>query len=168
MVDLKGKVVAVNKREEEVIGYSRDALLGKEFSLILSERDREVFVSLFESTLGSEKTPTAEIEILSQRGSPLTMEIDLMCIKRDEGNPFVLVHLRDVTKRKELEQQLLRSERFTALSHFCSTLAHDLRNPIIGIKKRLESLQGTLEVSHPDATKRVLVDLVSGRSPDCH
>ncbi|MEK6693409.1 MAG: PAS domain S-box protein, partial [Nitrospirota bacterium] len=162
MVDLKGRIVAINKRQEEVIGYSKDALFGKDFSTILLEKDRKIFANLFESILEDEKPPTAEIEILGQGGSPLTMEIDLMSINRGESSAFVLVHLRDITSRKELEQQLLKSERFTALSHFCSTLAHDLRNPIIGIKKRLEGLQSTIEVSHPDTTKRVLFDLVSG------
>lgn len=162
MVDLKGRVVAVNKRQEEVIGYSKDTLFVKDFSTILPEKDRKIFTELFERVLEGEKPPTAEIEILSQGGNLLTMEIDLMSINRGESSAFVLVHLRDITSRKELEQQLLKSERFTALSHFCSTLAHDLRNPIIGIKKRLESLQGTIESSHPDTTRRVLVDLVSG------
>ncbi len=162
MVDLKGRIVAINKRQEDIIGYSKDTLFGKDFSTILLEKDRKIFANLFERILEGEKPPTIEIEMLSERGNSLTMEIDLMSINRGESSAFVLVHLRDITSRKELEQQLLKSERFTALSHFCSTLAHDLRNPIIGIKKRLEGLQSTIEVSHPDTTKRVLFDLVSG------
>lgn len=47
---------------------------------------------------------------------------------------------KDITVRKRLEQQLLYSERLSALSQFSSTFAHDLRNPIVAIKKTLEML----------------------------
>lgn len=162
MLDLAGRVAAVNKREEEVIGYSEETLLGKEFSNILSENDRKTFAGLFERVLEGEKPPTTEVEVLGYGMGMLTVEMDLTGIGRGKNIAFVQTHLRDITERKELEHQLLRSERFTALSHFCSTLAHDLRNPIIGIKKRLEGLQGTVETSHPEATKRILKDLISG------
>src|SRR3990172_3614935 len=162
MVDLEGRVVAVNKREEEVIGYSKDALVGQVFSMTLRHEDQESFARLFKRTLEGEEIPTTEVKVLSLSWGMLTMEMDLTGIRRGEGIAFVLVHLRDVTKRKELEQQLLRSERLNALAHFSSTLVHDLRNPIIGIKKRLEGLQSTLGISHPEELRKVLADVISG------
>jgi two-component system phosphate regulon sensor histidine kinase PhoR len=72
-----------------------------------------------------------------------------------------VIHLRDITKKKELEGQLLRAERLNALSHFSSMLAHDLRNPIIGIRQRLKSLKSTIGTSSPEATNRVLADIIS-------
>jgi len=162
MIDLEGKVVAVNKREEEVIGYSKDNLMGHSFSIILPREDRETFARLFERTTENDEAPTTEVKVLSQGRGFLTMEMDLTGIRKDERIAFVLVHLRDVTKRKELEQQLLRSERLNALAHFSSTLVHDLRNPIIGIKKRLEGLQSTLGISHPEELRKVLADVISG------
>ncbi len=162
MVDLKGRVAAVNEREEEVIGYSKDTLVGQEFSLILCEEDREVFTDLFRSKLDGEDVPTTEVKVLSQGHGLLTMEMDLTGITRGEGFTFVQIHLRDITKSKELELQLLRSERLTALTHFSSTLVHDLRNPIIGIKKRLEGLQSTLETSSAEKIQRILIDAISG------
>lgn len=162
MLDLDGKFAAVNKREEEVIGYSKDVLMGKEFSNLLSKEDREIFKDLFKRTLGGEKPPTVEVKIISQKGNVLVMEMNLIGIRRGDKIAFVQIHLRDITKRKELEQQLLRSERLAALGHFSSTLVHDLRNPIVGIKKRLESLQGTIESSKPEAVDKILTDIISG------
>jgi len=162
MVDLEGRVVAVNKREEEVIGYSKDALVGQVFSVTLRHEDQESFARLFKRTLEGEEIPTTEVKVLSLSWGMLTMEMDLTGIRRGEGIAFVLVHLRDVTKRKELEQQLLRSERLNALAHFSSTLVHDLRNPIIGIKKRLEGLRGTLGSSRAEETRRILTDIITG------
>ena len=161
MLDLTGKVAAVNKRQEEVIGYPKETLLGQEFSPILSEEGRKIFTDLFGRTLKGEKPPTAEIKVLSQRGSMLTMEMNLSGIMYGKEITFVQIHLRDITEKKELERQLLRSERLAALAHFSTTLAHDLRNPIIGIKKRLEGLQRTVESSSHGEIKRVLSDLIT-------
>jgi signal transduction histidine kinase len=107
---------------------------------------------------GIEETGELEITALQDK----TFLVTHSPFKNLDGTVSILEIFKDITERKELEQQLLISERFTALNHFCSTLAHDLRNPIIGIKKRLEGLQSTMDDTHPPATKRVLADLISG------
>jgi PAS domain S-box-containing protein len=278
MVDLIGRVIAVNQRQEEVIGYSKGILFGKEFSQILYKEDRSIFHDLFERTLKGEKVLTAEVRVLSLGRNMLVMEMDLTGIKRGEQIVFVQIHLRDITEkkvleeevrlerdkletiiesmgdgldivdkefsiqfmnekflslygkesigrkcyevytgrenpcyecpvvkgiekmgilevntnrgqtflithspftnidgtisileifkditeRKKLELQLIRSERLATVGHFSSTLVHDLRNPIVGIKKRLEGLQGTVGVSSPDEIRRILNDVISG------
>ncbi len=162
MVNPEREIGAVNKREEAVIGYPRDFLVGQDFSTILQEDDKSLFSYLLNKTLRGEKSSTIEIRVISRDGNPIPMEMDMTAIKKDDAVDFVLIHLRDIRKRKELEQQLLRSERLSALSLFSSALAHDLRNPIIGIKKRLESLQNTIGISNPEDIKRILSDIISG------
>lgn len=161
MIDLSGRIIAVNKRQEEIIGYSHETLLNHGFSIILTSNGiKDTYDDLFRMTLEGEKPPTTEVRILNKRGEMLTMEMSLTGIKREDKIAFVLIHLRDITKRKELEQQLLRSERLAAIGHFSSTLAHDLRNPVVGIKKRLESIQGTIGITDHETTKRILTDII--------
>ena len=161
MLDTDGRVKAVNRKQEEVLGYSKDNILDREFTIILSEKDRMTFANLLERTLGGETAPTREVGVLNHNEELLIMEMDIIGIRKNGKADFLVVHLRDVTNKKELEGQLLRAERFNALSHFSSMLAHDLRNPIIGIRQRLKSLQGTLGSSSPETSDRVLSDIVS-------
>ncbi len=107
---------------------------------------------------GIEETGILEINALQDK----TFLVTHSPFKNPDGTVSIMEIFKDITERKELEHKLLVSERFTALNHFCSTLAHDLRNPIIGIKKRLEALQSNIDASNPQTTKRVLADLVSG------
>lgn len=162
MVDPHGRIAAVNKREEEIIGYTKDKLIGRDFSEIVHEDERKTYRELFQKSLTDEKPPTTEFRIVGRDRGILTMEVDLTAIERGGETGYVQVHIRNITKRKELEQQLLRSERLAALGHFSSTLVHDLRNPIIGIKKRLEALQRTIKSSRPEETARVLTDIILG------
>lgn len=72
---------------------------------------------------------------------------------------------RDLEKRFQeirLERQrLLNSERLAALSQFSSTFAHDLRNPIIAVKKTLEMLKDSYPISQDDYIKGIYCDLIS-------
>lgn len=162
MVNQEREISAVNKREEMVIGYPRDFLIGQDFSTILQEDDKSLFSYLMNKTLNGEKPSTVEIRIISRDGRQIPMEMDMTAIKKDDEIAFVLIHLRDIRRRKDLERQLLRSERLRALSLFSSALAHDLRNPIIGIKKRVESLQNDIGISNPEDIKAILTDIISG------
>jgi len=62
-------------------------------------------------------------------------------IRNSDGTLSTVEVFTDITDRKRLEQQLLYAERISVLSRFSSTFAHDLRNPIIAVKKTLEMLR---------------------------
>lgn len=69
-----------------------------------------------------------------------------------------MVQLSDLTEQQQLERQLVRSERLASLSQFASMFAHDIRNPLAGIKKTLEWLGGRPEMAQ-DLPRRCLEDL---------
>ncbi|MBI5194092.1 MAG: HAMP domain-containing protein [Nitrospirae bacterium] len=88
------------------------------------------------------------IEATTNKG--LTYLITHSCIKNLDGSISIVEIFKDITIRKRLEQQLLYSERLAALSQFSSTFAHDLRNPIVAIKKTLEMLNNSAAINKDD------------------
>ena len=58
--------------------------------------------------------------------------------------------LHDITARKEMEQKLLRSERFASIGELAGMLGHDLRNPLSGIRGATYYLRKKL-AKHLDA-----------------
>jgi len=46
--------------------------------------------------------------------------------------------VRNVTKRKQTEQQLIRAERLAALGHLTAVLAHEINNPLQAIQSYLD------------------------------
>jgi signal transduction histidine kinase len=99
------------------------------------------------------------------------MDVDLVPVE-NAGTPVaVMVQLSDLTEKKRLEEQLIRSERLASLSQFASMFAHDIRNPLVGIKKTLELLAQD-EVSQPVAYRqwwgdmRLTIDLLLGMIND--
>ncbi len=45
---------------------------------------------------------------------------------------------QDITERKQMEQQILRTERLAAMGHITATLAHEIKNPLQAIRSNLE------------------------------
>ena len=99
------------------------------------------------------------------------MEVDLVPVENAGSPVAVMVQLSDLTEKKRLETQLIRSERLASLSQFASMFAHDIRNPLVGIKKTLELLAQD-EGSQPAVNRqwwddmRLTIDLLLGMIND--
>ncbi|HUV38488.1 MAG TPA: GAF domain-containing protein, partial [Planctomycetota bacterium] len=73
------------------------------------------------------------------------------------GQRAILGVAHDITRRKELEAQLLRSEKLAAMGTVAASVAHEINNPLEGIKNCLALLKDRLETA--DDT-RDIVDLI--------
>ncbi|MBI5746432.1 MAG: PAS domain S-box protein [Nitrospirae bacterium] len=150
-LDRSGKVLAVNKREEWIIGYHEDELLGKELTTILPERYWDLFINIFRETIDkNKKVPTSEIEVVSKDGRLIPMELDLTGICEGDRVVSVQIHLRDITKRKLLEKQVEQSRRLSDLGEFAGGIAHEVRNPLA----RIMMGAYTLKEAAPDKGER--------------
>jgi signal transduction histidine kinase len=56
--------------------------------------------------------------------------------------------IKDLTERKRMEKELLSAEKFAALGQMASTLAHEIHNPMAGMRGALEVVRSGLEDEH--------------------
>jgi PAS domain S-box-containing protein len=106
MVDPDGRIIAVNKREEQALGYSEHEVVARPFLDIVQPQYHPATRALLEKiALGESQVPTQEIEVLARSGQVTPVEMDL--IRIEEGATVsVMVQLHDMTERKRLEKQL--------------------------------------------------------------
>ncbi|MBI5747363.1 MAG: PAS domain S-box protein [Nitrospirae bacterium] len=108
-INREGKIFAVNKREEWLIGYKEEELLGKELTTILPEGYWDEFGRLLRVTIDeNKKVPTSEVEVIRNDGRLIPMELDFSGISEDDNVVAVQVHFRDISTRKVLQQQVER------------------------------------------------------------
>lgn len=161
ILDQSGKIVGVNKREEEAIGFLTNNLIGRKFTSLLLKEDKTVFKEKISNLVKGRVTPIAEIRLKNSEKKLLTMEMEIVGLLEKDEFHYAQIHLRDITKNKELEHQLLKSERLAVLSDFSSALAHDLRNPVIGIIKVLCGLKGRIGTVDSNITEEILDEVIT-------
>ena len=108
MVDPSGEIVAVNEREREVLGYTRDGLLAQSLLMLVPDSHKETVRRLLETVVSNEeKVPATELEVYDARHMLRSVEMDVILV--GEGSTLsIMVQLRDITERKLLEAQLQR------------------------------------------------------------
>jgi PAS domain S-box-containing protein len=133
LADMKGKMFKINKRLVEFLGYGKDELIGDSISKlcveemqcanVLKELEEKRVINNYELTF---KTKFGEEKNVLFSGSVVRSKTG-----RDIGVACVI---HDITERKEMEQRLVKAERFASIGELAGQIGHDLRNPLTGIK----------------------------------
>src|SRR5207248_971011 len=155
MVNPGGGIVAVNRRQETVLKYPEEQLVGRRFlDLILPKDQPAVSALMTEIVGGARKTPTVEVKVFDRAGRPVPMELDLTSIHTG-AMMFLMVQLRDITERKHLERQV--QEYSEALELI--TGAGELRTALVSVSPLHDNngaIMGVLGIARDITEKKQL------------
>lgn len=113
-----GKIVSINQYGAEALGYRKEELIYQDFSSLVYESDREHFQQLFASIF-REKLAIVEAEMRKVRkdGSIIWERQRSQLVLKDDGEPLELRMIcRDITERKQVEEQLRQNAFHDALT----------------------------------------------------
>lgn len=149
-IDHAGKIVEFNPAAERTFGYRRDDVLGRELAeLIVPPSQRELhragMARYLATGVGSVMNRLVELSGLRADGTEFPVEASITPIQVD-GPPLFTGHLRDITERKQREQERERvaaslAEANRRKDEFLAMLAHELRNPLAPIHNSVEALR---------------------------
>jgi PAS domain S-box-containing protein len=166
MVDLEGNFVEGNKMAEQLVGYKRKELIGKDFlelNLLIPEDLPKAAENLMKNAKGKTTGPD-EFTLNRKDGSQVVVEIRSFPVKIKDQT-LVLGIARDVTERRRIEQAKQEIDRLK--SEFISNTSHELRTPlqsIMGFTKLM--LQGKVPDSETQNEFLGIIDKQSVRLAD--
>lgn len=144
IADKNNKIVNVNKRAAEILGYEQDELLGKPATIIMPARYQQVDENALRRILTTGESYTRgkvfEIGVLRKDGVEIPAEATYSVLKMGESFIFTMI-FRDITERKNLENRLIQSERLNALGDMARGVAHDFNNLLATILGRVQLLK---------------------------
>ena len=116
-IDDKGSIVFANPATATIFGYDPAELAGKPLTLLMPEYMRELHQTGFKRYLATGQRHMnwqgTELTALRKNGEEFPVEVSFGEITRD-GHKTFTGFLRDISKRKQAEQALRRSEAFLA------------------------------------------------------
>ncbi|HRE89449.1 MAG TPA: ATP-binding protein [Myxococcota bacterium] len=141
VLDLMGHASYLNRRARELYGIDPQASAGadlrRHLASDLEDYDRGLAIALSEGAHLSEHRlagPTAPL-IVERRWTRLT---------NDDGVAYgVMIIDTDVTGQRELQEQLIRSQRLESIGTLASGIAHDLNNVLTPVLMAVDMLRAT-------------------------
>lgn len=131
--DLDGQILMTSSIVEKVIGYRPEELRDEYLSIIFTPED---LAYLYPNLLYlARKGQPYEGEVLLKRKDLSRFFAFLVirpCVNTLEGRTILAVCIQDIEKQKQFEQAL-RETRFEDLVKIANGIAHELRNPLVGI-----------------------------------
>jgi PAS domain S-box-containing protein len=135
-----GRFLDVNKKAEELTGYSRSELLQMGMRDIHLPRDAARVDKRIAQIVAEGSANFDDAPMLRKDGSIGMVDISASLIEYS-GRKVCQSFLRDVTERRLLERQLVQTEKLASVGTFTAGLAHEIRNPLNSVNLQLLLLE---------------------------
>jgi PAS domain S-box-containing protein len=155
-IDERGTVESFNPAAERIFGYRAAEVLGRNVKLLMPEPyhgEHDTYLANYLNS-GQPKIIGIGREVVGRRSDGTTFPMDLAVSEFHLGNRrFFTGIVRDITERKQLEQELRRrlselAETDRRKDEFLAMLAHELRNPLAAISSAVQLTSCSHEQEH--------------------
>jgi two-component system cell cycle sensor histidine kinase/response regulator CckA len=129
--DESGAILLVNRRVVELFGYTEDELLGQPVETLLPlaargihRRHRGAY-----SAAPHVRPMGVGLDLAGRKkdGTEFSVEISLSYIRNEQGI-VAIAFISDISHRKQLEEQVLQSQKMEAIGKLAGGIAHDFNN----------------------------------------
>jgi two-component system, cell cycle sensor histidine kinase and response regulator CckA len=131
--DLEGNFTSINKAGEQITGYTREEALRLNLTQTVAPEYLEKARQMLDRKLAGEEETVYELEIIARDGRRLAVEVNTRLVFQDGLPVGVQGIARDITERKQLEDQLRQSQKLEAVGQLAGGIAHDFNNLLTAI-----------------------------------
>ena len=137
------EILDCNKNVQTVYGLERDQLIGTCFINLFEPDERETMAFRMATT-----AMLNQVRHVGADGRPLYVDIRISP-SETTGQRVLLVTISDVTKRLEVEQQLIHASKMATLGEMATGVAHELNQPLSVIKTASNFFMRKLKKKEP-------------------
>lgn len=141
-VDAQRSIKFANRAALHMLQLDQNQIIGHRFADFFS--DSQSIVTALEK---KQKIENAEQTLyINALNRPIFVSVSVSFVMSETGEIDTgVILLRDRTKQKQLEEQIRRQEKLTAMGEFASGVAHEILNPLNAISMIVQRFQKEFE-----------------------
>jgi PAS domain S-box-containing protein len=144
-----GTILRANREAEKVTGFSRDDMIGKPVWALHPPEEQERLQQLSHAINSQGYVSCEDLHLVAKDGRIVPVSVYFGIIEH-RGEKTTQGIYMDVSDRKNLESQLIQSEKMAAIGQLAAGIAHEIRNPLGIIMNALYDLSEILQTDNPE------------------
>jgi hypothetical protein len=160
VADAAGRIVLVNRRIEDMFGYTRAELVGRPIDLLVPTRLQRTHARHRTTYMAAPRVRSMgrglDLAGRKKDGTEFPVEVSLSYVQTEEGT-LAFAFVIDISERLAFQRAARQADKLAALGTLSAGIAHEINNPIGIISSRVEVM--LLEAEEGDLPEALRKDL---------
>jgi two-component system sensor histidine kinase PilS (NtrC family) len=156
-IDSQGKITSSNKTAQRILGLKPKEMEQDQVQRLFPDIDEALF-DMEGNTPRSNPYELYDTTFVDKTGKTLFLGFSISPLRDNNdqmiGKTFIF---QNITKFKEMEEQIKRSDRMATIGEFAAGIAHEIRNPLTSLSGSIQVLKEELRLK---GANRHLMDII--------
>ncbi|MCH8012669.1 MAG: HAMP domain-containing protein [Candidatus Marinimicrobia bacterium] len=148
LLDKNYQILTASRAIKDLTGYGSDESIGKRCYELFGYSD--ICDYCVSKLTDNSKISRTEFKITNNNEPSRVIELICVPVHQDNRETMHLEILTDITTRKEMQKQILQSEKLASIGEMAAVLAHEMRNSLTSAKMLMQLLSQSQHLPKPD------------------